>query len=600
MKTKLIPFIIAFTLACQSLPGAQGKRIPEEWITPSERTDFRKTPKYDETMDFFRRLADESPMVSFGKFGQTPQGRDLNFVTVDRDALTEPDQIRARGRVIVLVQSCIHSGEPDGKDACMIWLRDLVLTGRDKSLLDDVSFVMIPILNADGHEDFRATNRINQNGPEELGTRNTAQLLNLNRDFIKCDAPEMRAWMKLYNRWDPELFIDCHVTNGADFQYVMTYSIENRTNAISEPLRTFCADVFERELNERMTAEGFPMFPYCDYPRRYAPEFGATMEVFDPRFSQSYVAYRNRLGLLLETHIYKPYKQRVMSTLETIRQSAFILAEHKQELLQAIKEADCATASAEFRKTPFALTYQIDKERTDYVDYLGWERDTVKSDLTGGLWVKHNYDKPMTYRIPLRQIPVPDVEIRVPDAYVILPQYGCLTELLDCHKLEYTFLEEAEELEVETYRYTGAKYAPVQSEGRVPVIEAPHTTQTERILCPKGSIVVDMNQPNAKLAVFMFEPDAPGSLTYWGFFNAHLQPFSEFFIRREYMEVKGRELIQNEPLIRAEYEQKMKDPAFAHDPSAILDYFFKICLARANQDADVHPVLRLMSPRRFD
>lgn len=593
MKHKLTLLFVTLAFVSTTM-SAQKKSIPENWITLAEQTDFRKTPKYDETMDFFKRLSDLSPMVHFEKFGKTAQGRDLDIVILDKDGLTDPGQIRAKGRVLILVQSCIHSGEPDGKDACMIFLRDLILTGKDQSLLDDVSFVMIPIFNADGHEDFRATNRINQNGPEELGTRNTAQLLNLNRDFVKCDTPEMKAWMKLYNRWDPELFIDCHVTNGADFQYVMTYSIENRTNAIAEPLRSFCQDVYEKDLNKRMTNVGFPMFTYCDYNRTYAPEMGAIMDVFDPRYSESYVAYRNRLGLLLETHIYKPYKERVMATLESIRQSAYILQANKSELVKAIREADRTTASEEFRKKPFALSYTIDEDKIDIVDYLGWERDTIKSDLSGGEWVRHNYDKPMTYHIPLRQIPVPDVEIRLPKAYIIMPQYSHLTDLLDCHNLKYSVLEEAKELEVETYRYTGAKYATYQSEGRIPVLEAPHTTQTEKILCPKGSIIVDMNQPSAKLAAFMFEPDAPGSLIYWGFFNVHLQPGSEFFVRQNYMEVKGREMIENEPDIRKQYEEKMKDPEFANNPSAILDFFYQICLKRANQNADVHPILRLM------
>ena len=592
---KRIFAIAALALAIASAQTARAaENIPDEWITPAERTDFRKTPRYGETMEFFGRLAELSPMVSFGTFGETPQGRALNLVVVDKDGLTDPALVRKAGRVVIMVQSCIHSGEPDGKDACMIWLRDLILTGKDKSLLKDVSFVMIPIFNADGHEDFRATNRINQNGPEELGTRNTAQLLNLNRDFIKCDAPEMRAWMKLYNRWRPELFIDCHVTNGADFQYVMTYSIENRTNAITEPLRSFCRNVYEKELNGRMAEAGFPMFPYCDYKRRYAPEYGAMLDFFDPRYSQSYVAYRNRLGLLLETHIYKPYKERVMATIESIRQSAYIVQAHKKELLKSIREADKTTASAEFRRTPFAVKYGRDKSIVEYADYLGWERDTVKSDLTGGEWVTHNYDRPKTYRIPLCTVAVPEVEIRLPKAYIIMPQYSRLTELLDCHGLKYSVMEKAEELEVEVYRYTGAKYATVQSEGRIPVIEAPHTTGMETLLCPKGSIYVDMDQPNAKLAVYLFEPDAPGSLTYWGFFNAHLQPFNEFFIRPEYMEVKGRELIQNEPAVRAEYERRMQDPEFAGDPSAIRDFFFRICRERANQNADIHPVWRLM------
>lgn len=593
MKRILITLALMAAFAAVAA-GAEKKRIPQEWLTLAEQTDFRKTPKYEETMAFFRRLADKSPMVSFASFGVTPQGRDLNIVIVDKDGLSEPDAIREKGRVVILVQCCIHSGEPDGKDACMIWLRDLVLTGKDKELLKDISFVIIPIFNADGHEDFRATNRINQNGPDELGTRNTAQLLNLNRDFLKCDAPEIKAWMRLYNRWDPELFIDCHVTNGADFQYVMTYDIENHGKAMAEPMNSFSKNVFEKELNERMAGAGFPMFPYCLYERTYAPELGASLEVFDPRYSQSYVAYRNRIGLLLETHIYKPYKARVESTLETIRHSAYILQEHKAELIKSIKEADAATASADFRREPFPVKYEVDRSKVSYVDYLGWQRDTVKSDLSGGQWVKHNYDKPMTYKVPLLKYQKSAYTICVPKAYIIMPQYSYLTELLDLHNLRYTVADEAREVEVETYRFTGGTFSTRQSEGRVPVVSTTYTTQTEKQICPKGSIIVDMAQPNAKLALYMFEPEAPGSLIYWGFFNVHVQPGGEFWVNPAYMEVKGREMLQNEPDIRAEFEQKMKDPEFSSSTDKILGYFYEICRVRSHQDNDLLPVWRLM------
>ena len=150
------------------------------------------------------------------------------------------------------------------------------------------------------------------------------------------------------------------------------------------------------------------------------------------------------------------------------------------------------------------------------------------------------------------------------------------------------------EIEAETYRYSGGTFSTRQSEGRVPLVSVSYSTQSERLLCPKGSIVVDMDQPNAKLAVYLFEPDAPGSLTYWGFFNSHVQPGNEFWINQAYMEVKGREMLQTNSAIRAEFEQKMKDPSFAGSPDAILNYFYEICRKQSHQDNELHPVWRLM------
>ena len=219
--------------------------IKEDFTTDCEKSGFVKTPRFAETMAYFEKLADYSSMVNVTSFGKSSQGRDLLLVLVDKDGLQDPVQIRQKGRVIILIESCIHAGEPDGKDASMMFLRDMIVEKKNIDILDDVSFLFIPVFNVDGHEDFSATNRINQNGPEELGTRNTAQLLNLNRDFLKADAPEMRAWLKLYNRWMPELFIDVHVTNGADFQYVMTYAIENRGSIMEEGLRQWSLNVYE-------------------------------------------------------------------------------------------------------------------------------------------------------------------------------------------------------------------------------------------------------------------------------------------------------------------------------------------------------------------
>ena len=568
----------------------------EDYLVLSEKTDFRKTPKFEETLNFFYRLEQVSPMIHNTSFGTSPQGRPLSLVIIDKDGLTKPEEIRAKGRIIILVESCIHSGEPDGKDACMIYFRDMLLKGKDKQLLNDVSFVLDPVFNVDGHEDFRATNRINQNGPEELGTRNNALLMNLNRDFLKTEAPEMKDWHRMYNYWDPELFIDCHVTNGADFQYVMTYSVENHGEAMAPALKAYSTEIYEKQLNERMTKVGFPMFPYCEYRRTYAPELGAYLDAFDPRYSTSYAAFRNRIGLLLETHIYKPYKERVESTIEAIRQSAFILAESKKALRSAIEKSDAYVASADFRRQEFPLDYTIDSKDSIIVDYLGWERDTIKSDLSGADWVRHNYDKPMTYHIPLYTKHIPTVTVKVPEAYILMPQYSNVAEILELNGLKVSRLDEPKEVEVETYRYTSAQFSTRQSEGRVPVVSTTYTTQTEKLTYPRGSYYIDMNQPNAKMAVFALEPNAPGSLTYWGYFNGHVQPTNEFWIRLSYMEEKGREMLAADPELKARFEEKKRtDPAFANDSNAILNFFYDIVKKQSHQDNDVHPAWRVMT-----
>lgn len=590
MKRTLLCMLLALAVgvACTSKPS------PEEFITDCEKSDFVKTPHFEQTMEFFEKLADYSSMVNIESFGTSPQGRDLSLVIVDKDGLTSPEEIRKRGRAIILVESCIHAGEPDGKDASMIMVRDMVVHQKDIELLDNVSFLLIPVFNVDGHEDFRATNRINQNGPEELGTRNTAQQLNLNRDFLKADAPEMRAWLKLYNRWMPELFIDVHVTNGADFQYVTTYAIENHGTMMEQGLREWTTNVYEKQLNEQMTEVGFPMFIYASFRNSNAPEQGIFINLYDPRYSESYVAARNRIGLLVENHIYKPYKQRVMCTIEVLKASARIIGANKDELREVIRRADLAVSTPEYRKTPMDLTYRAVNRDSVWVDYLAWERETVKSDLTGADWTRHNYDKPITVKAPLITSYESSSSIQLPEAYIFMPQWSNVIELFDLHDIKYTRLTEPKKVEVETYRYSGATFSTRQSEGRIPVVKTDYTTQTETLEYPAGSILIDMNQPSARLAAWLLEPSAPGSLVYWGFFNQVLQPTNEFWIRLGYMEEKGRELLAKDPALKAEFEERMKDKAFASDSNAILNFFYERVRKAAHQDNEVHPAWRVM------
>ena len=566
----------------------------EDFVTDCEKSNFVKTPRFAETMAWFKKLADYSSMVKVTSFGTSPQGRDLSLVIVDKDGLQDPVQIRKKGRVIILIESCIHSGEPDGKDASMIFLRDMIVEKKNIDLLDDVSFLFIPVFNVDGHEDFRATNRINQNGPEELGTRNTAQLINLNRDFLKADAPEMRAWLKLYNQWMPELFIDVHVTNGADFQYVMTYAIENRGTIMEEGLRQWSLDVYEKQLNERMEKVGFPLFLYASFRKYNAPESGILIDIFDPRYSEGYAASRNRLGLLIENHIYKPYEQRVKATVEAFIASARILAENKETLKQIIADADKNVSSPEYRQKPMELTFKAVNKDSVWVDYLSWARDTVKSDLSGADWVRHNYEKPITLKCPMITSYEATSSVQLPEAYILMPQWTDVIELLDLHDIKYTRLTEPKEVEVETYRYTKATFSPRQSEGRIPVLKTEYTTQKETLEYPAGSVLIDMNQPNGRLAAWMLEPSAPGSLVYWGFFNQVVQSTNEFWIRLPYMEEKGRELLAKDSALKAEFEEKKKDPKFANDPQAILNFFYQKVKKAAHQNNEVHPAWRIM------
>lgn len=595
MKTLWLTFCLLFLSGFSLQADPFSSADADRFLTDCEKSDFARTPRYAETIDYCRLLASFSPMVHYTTFGVSPEGRDLPLLIVDKDGLTTPEEIRGSGKAILFVEACIHSGEPDGKDAGFILLRDLVIRRQHLDLLDKVSLLFVPIFNVDGHENFSAQNRINQNGPEELGTRVTGQLLNLNRDFLKADAPEMRDWLKLYNRWMPEIFIDVHVTDGADFQYVMTYSIETRSTHLEEGLRRWTADVYERGLNEEMRRSGYPIFPYFSFREYNKPESGILIDLFDPRYSQGYVAARNRVGLLVENHIYKPYKQRVLATVELLKATLRILGKERESLLAAIEQADRTVGSSAFRSRPLAFDFQAADRDSMQVDFLSWERDTVLSDLSGALWVTHNYNRPLTVSTTLITSYQPTLTVNLPEAYILMPQWKSVIDLLDLHAIRYTRLSGGERVTVQTYRYTGATFDTRQSEGRVPV-HTTFTTQTEELVCPPGALLIDMNQPSARIAAWLLEPCAPGSLTYWGFFNQVIQAPGEFWIGLPYMEVKGRELLQKDPALKQAFEaRKASDPAFAADPQAILGFFYDRVKKTSEQNNEIHPAWRLTS-----
>lgn len=587
MKSIFLIFIVhlfLFTVQAQSTLS---------FITDCEISGFTQTPRYKETIKYCKALSDASPFVYYTTFGVSPEGRALPLLIVDENGYTSPEDIRKSGKVIICIEACIHSGEPDGKDAGLMFIRDLAIHKKYPELLERISFLFIPIFNVDGHENFSARNRINQNGPEELGTRVTGQLLNMNRDFLKADAPEMQDWLRLFNYWLPELFIDIHVTNGADFQYIVTYNIENNSTYMETGLRNWSSQVFEKKLQHQMASEGYPIFPYFHFLKRDQPESGIEMEIFDPRYSQGYAAARNRIGLLVENHIYKPYKERVLATYQLLLAASRITAKEHKGLLSAIVTADNQTATPEFRKEPIDFAFTSTRKDSVMVDFLGWKRITIKSDLSGGNWTKHDYSQPITIQAPLYTSFEPTISIHLPEAYILMPQWPDIIKRLDLHGIKYERIKKAQSIDVETYRYTKANYAPQQSEGQIPV-ETEYTTQKEKLNCPEGSLLIDMNQPSARIIAWLLEPSAPGSLTYWGFLNAVVQPPGEFWISLPYMEIKGREMLAKDPELKKELEtKKATDPDFAKDPEAILNFFYTKVRKMAANNSDIHPAWRI-------
>lgn len=241
--------------------AASTKAAPRDLLTTGEKTDWNETAPYAEAVELAHRFERTSRLVKVLDFGATPEGRTMIAIVVSKDRAFTPEAAAKTNRAVIMIQSGIHSGEIEGKDTSLMLARDMAVTRRLAGWLDQAIFVIIPVFNVDGHERFSLYNRPSQNGPKSTGLRATAQRMNLNREYIKGDAPEMRAWLRLFNAWMPDFLFDNHVTDGADFQYDVTWDMA-RNQDLAEPAGSWVRDRFLPELERRMSADGHLMAPY--------------------------------------------------------------------------------------------------------------------------------------------------------------------------------------------------------------------------------------------------------------------------------------------------------------------------------------------------
>lgn len=563
---------VARTILLATLAAVLTAALPSSAVTtPFEDGQGRVTPTYEETVAWCRSLAESSPILEYGIFGTSPLGRDLPLVVASTRGAFSPEAAHDAGAgPVLLVQACIHAGESCGKDAGMLLLRDLAedpaLASR---LLDRVTLLFIPIFNVDGHERFGPYNRINQNGPERMGWRVTAQNLNLNRDYLKADTPEMRAWLRLWNTWSPDFFIDIHSTDGADYQYAVTYSLETGGNLDSG--LTGLVREYEKDMIDRMAASGEPMIRYVAFRNWHDPRNGLVAWAAGPRFSQGYAAVRNRPGLLIETHMLKDYATRVEGAGKLWRLTLDWLGDHADELLAENAAADARTAAPAFREQPLALSFKTSDEHHT-VDFKGIAYFTETSAVTGGTWSRFT-GEPQAMQLEFYDTLVPDLSVRLPAAYIVPPQWQEVIALLKRHGAQLSRLDTAATLPVRIYRFAEAKWQQQPYEGRHPV-EFQLRSDVEERTFPAGSVVVAMDQPAARAIAHMLEPLGPDSLVRWGFFDP-------VFARVEYAESYVIEqmipdmLVADPALADSLAAAKAADPEFAANPGAIRDWFYR-------------------------
>ena len=572
--------------------GAHATGSQDNWTTPAEAAQFRTTPSYAQTLAYLQRLQQTAPgKIKLETFGMTPQGRPMTVVIASDDGSFTPDAARAAHKAVVLVQAGIHPGEIEGKDAGLMLLRDIAVSGRYPHLLDHVVLIYIPVYNVDGHEHSSPYNRINQNGPESMGFRGQAQYLNLNRDYIKAEAPETLAWLKLWQTWLPDFLIDIHTTDGADYQYDLTWYTEDPHKF--DPVIA----AWQRKLMEQAIPAyeklGHLASIYLEFkdgrdPRKGIENFGS-----GPRFSTGYAALQNRPGLLIETHMLKSYAMRVHAVYDLLRVVLDEINRNPSGLLTATSQADADTvARTGDAHAQVPLTFKRDPAPTPF-ELKGYAFTQTHSDISNDSWIQYDPNKPVTYRIDNWNGLLPDVSVTPPVAYVVPGEWKTIIDKLDAHGIAYRRIgHPMKQVDATAYRLDQPTWAARPFEGHLMLHSFTLHAHPVEVTLPAGSVIVPMNQRAANVAIELLEPQAPDSLLHWGYLDAIFE--AKEFGEPRVLEKLARDMLAKDPKLKAEFAQKLRDdPAFAADSRARLDFFFMRSPWYTVQQVGAYPVLRV-------
>jgi len=565
--------------------------------TTADATGFRATGRYEEV----QRLCSQFEAKYRGKvrcltFGTTPEGRPMLALVASLDGVLEPQVAKAKKRPVVLVQGGIHAGEIDGKDAGFWVLQDLlekkagVEGGR--SVLQALTLVFVPVFNVDGHERFGPNNRPNQVGPEEMGYRVTSQNLNLNRDYVKADAPEMRAMLGLLNRFDPIAYQDLHVTDGAQFQHDVSVMVEPYRSG-REGLRQEGA-LLNAALQSALTASGhLPIDFYPSFIKEDDPTSGFRTGVASPRLSHAYWPVRNRFAVLVETHSWKEYRERVKATRDAMLALLQYVAAHGPALQAAAKAADEADARGEGL---VELAHTVGGSPSTF-DFKGYEYTVAPSEISGQPWIRYDPSKPQVWQVPLFSVVRPVLTVTLgPKAGYLVPAgvAGVVQERLAAHGLKFTRLDKPlKAVKVSAFRSSSVKYPPATFEGRAqPQFKGAWAEETRDL--PPGTLFVPASQPGRTLVAHLLEPAGPDSLLSWGLLNAWFE--RKDGMERYVVEAEARKMLAADPKLRAEFDAALKaDAGFAASAEQRLE-FFERRHPSWDEHYNLYPIFRVDAP----
>jgi len=566
--------------------------VASYWQTRAERTNYRQTSDYDETMRFVRQIEGASRWMRVVSYGTSPQGRELPLAILSKERAFTPEAAIATGKPIVLIQNGIHSGEIEGKDACLALMRDIAALRTRADLLDSAIVLVLPIFSVDAHERRSRFNRINQNGPEEMGWRSNAVGLNLNRDYFKVETAEMRAMIgNVYTQWWPHLLIDNHTSDGADFQIDLMVSV-NHGAGVPPSIDRWLENAYEGRVVERVKQMGHITGPYFD------PHHGDIRQGLDywnstPRYSTGYPPLHARAAVLVETHMLKPYATRVKATYDLMVATLEELRARPRDLTRAVDQAEAEAIrrpSARDSAGRAVVLVSTGTDRSVPYEFKGYAFRRERSNLTGSEVPRYSTTAWDTI-LPLYRETVAAVSVTTPAGYLVPQEWAAAKDRLDIHGVKYRRLARAWSDTVEMSRvadWTAERATEGHYPTRINRVVRQRRIQTFRA----GDLWVPCDQRSGAVAVHLFEPLAPDGLAYWNVFDTVLlqKEYGEDYV----IEPLARKMLADNSAMKREFEARVAaDTAFAKDPFARVNWFFNKS-PWADPDQNLLPVARAL------
>ena len=559
MKNILPFFFISLSII------AQDKNQTKDFLTVFEKSEGLETGSYQEVITYFQLLADSYPQIHLDSIGMTDSGKPLHIATYNPDKIFDFETIR-KSKQLLLINNGIHPGEPDGIDATMLLFRDLA-QGKIKTPKHTV-LVTIPIYNVGGSLNRNSSTRTNQDGPKAYGFRGNARNYDLNRDFIKAETQNARTFTQIYHLVKPAVFIDNHVSNGADYQYTLTH-LFTQHNKLGGDLGEYLHTEMMPSLEQHLATKNWDITPYVNVFNE-VPEAGFTQFLDGPRYSTGYTALFNSLGMMVETHMLKPYKPRVYGTYELMKTMLDIM-ETDHEKIKSLRSN--AIKQLQASKT-YPLDWTVDTIKHTTLSFKGFEGKMIPSAITGGQRLKYDRSKPFTKDVSYQNYFKPSVEVAIPEAYVIPQGWWNVIDLLKLNQVTMVAFDRDTLISVERYKIDTYQTRTQAYEGHYLHFNTKVVSTSQDVLFRKGDYYIPTNQHAFRYLLETLEPQAPDSFFNWNFFDTILQQ-KEGFSPYAWEDMASELLLTNTELNIAFESKKNAEPNFANNWYAQLDWLHK-------------------------